>query len=106
MSEAGLILRPIEIESAMLEPDADYLLSARPVRIVPKDGRAFAGLLLNQDTFTVQVQDSNGDLRSLSKTELREWGPAKSPMPSYREKLDAQELADLIAYVGAQRGVQ
>ena len=106
LSEAWLILRPIEIETAMLDPDADYLQFARPFRVVTKDGGISTGLLLNQDTFSVQILDSNGDLSYFPRNELRESGPAKSPMPSYRGKLDAQELADLIAYVGAQRGAQ
>jgi hypothetical protein len=29
----------------------------------------------------------------------------ESPMPSYRGKLDAQELADVIVYVESLRGV-
>jgi len=106
LSEAGLTLRPIEIETAMLDPDADYLLLGKPFRVVATDGRITSGLLLNQDTFSVQILDSKGDLRSYPRNELRESGPAKSPMPSYRGKLDPQELADLIAYVGAQRGAQ
>jgi len=106
LSEAGLVLRPIEIETAMLDPDADYLLFAKPFRVVTKDGGVAAGLLLNQDTFSVQILDSKGDLRSYSKSELREFGPSKSPMPSYRGKIDPQELADIVAYIGAQRGAQ
>jgi putative heme-binding domain-containing protein len=106
MSEAGLTLRPIEVESAMLEPDAEDSLRAQPFRVVQKNGTAVIGLLLNQDSYSVQMQDEKGNLRSFPKSDLRESGPAKPLMPSYRGKLDAQELADIIAYVGSQRGAQ
>jgi putative heme-binding domain-containing protein len=106
LSEAGLTMRSIEIETAMLEPDSADPIGPRPFRVVQKDGTAVTGLLLNQDSFSVQMQDEQGNLRSFPRSELRESGPAKQLMPSYRGKLDAQELADIIAYLGSQRGVQ
>lgn len=106
LSEAGLMLLPIEVESAMLEPGAMDSLRSQPFRVVQKNGTALTGLLLNQDSYSVQMQDEKGNLRSFRKSELQESGPAKAMMPSYRDRLDAQELADLIAYVGSQRGAQ
>ena len=106
LSEAGLTLRAIEVESAMLDPDAENSFRSRPFRVVPKDGAAVTGLLLNQDSFSVQMQDDQGNLRSFPKSELRESGPANGLMPSYRDKLNAQELADIIAYLGSQRGAR
>jgi hypothetical protein len=81
-------------------------LQSQPFRVVQKDGTAITGLLLNQDSFSVQMQDNHGNLRNFPKSDLRESGPAKPSMPSYRGKLDAQELADIIAYVGSLRGAQ
>ena len=104
LSEAGLNLRAIEIETAMLEPDAGDFFRAKPFRVVAGNGTAVTGLLLNQDSYTLQIQDDQGNLRSFRKSELSESGPVKSAMPSYRDKLNAQELADIIAYVSAQRG--
>jgi hypothetical protein len=54
----------------------------------------------------VQLLDAQGALRSIQKSDLREFGLlASSPMPSYKDKLTPQELADLIAYVGGLKGV-
>ena len=106
LSDAGLYLRSIEIESAMLEPDGDDFFRAQSIRIVQKNGTAVTGLLLNQDSYTLQIQDDKGDLRSFNKSELTECAPVKSAMPSYKGKLNAQELADIIAYVSSQRGPQ
>ena len=105
LSEAGLTLRSIDVERAMLDPDADYSITSRPFHVLTKGGTAVRGVLLNQDSYTIQMRDDQGNLRSFPKDDLRESGPVKSPMPSYRDRLDAQELADIIAYLGSQRGV-
>ncbi len=107
LSEAGLSMRAIEIETSMLEPDAAFSTSSRPFRVVMKDGSAVTGLLANQDMLSVQMTTDRGALVSLAKSELREWGfEKKSPMPSYRGRMSPQELADVIAYVGSLRGAQ
>jgi len=43
--------------------------------------------------------DAKEQLRSFVKAELREHGPAPSPMPSYQDRLSEQELADVVAYL-------
>lgn len=106
LSEAGIQFRPIEVEIALLEPDATYPAGSPPFRIVRKSGEAVLGFLLNQDSYSVQFQDDKGNLHSYLRGDLLEAGPVKSWMPSYRGKLDAQELADIIAYVGSQRGAK
>ena len=107
LSEAGLMLRPIEIETSILDPDAATTTTSPPFSAVKKDGTVISGLLLNQDMFTVQMLDGNGALVSLQRSDLRESGVLKnSPMPSYKGKFTPQELADVIAYVGSLRGVE
>ena len=106
LSEAGLMLRAIEIETSILDPNAAIPTTSPPFRAVKKDGTVVSGLLLNQDMFTVQLLDANGAPASLQKSDLREWELLEnSPMPSYRDRFTPQELADLIAYVGALKGV-
>lgn len=106
LSEAGLLLRSIEIETSILDPDASVSSASQPYRAVKKDGATVTGALLNQDTHTVQIiEAAQGRLVSIQKADLRESGfVAKSPMPSYRGKLNPQELADLIAYVASLKG--
>jgi mono/diheme cytochrome c family protein len=87
LSEAGLMLRAIEIETSILDPDARISTASPPFRVVKKDGTVISV--------------------SLNKSDLRESGLLKSsPMPSYRDRFSPQELADLIAYVGALRGAE
>jgi len=107
LSEAGLLLRAIEVETSILDPDASTSTASPPFRAVKKDGTVISGLLLNQDMFTVQILDANGALASIARSDLRESGLLKSsPMPSYRDKFTPQELADVIAYVGSLRGAE
>jgi hypothetical protein len=44
-------------------------------------------------------------LRSFQKSTLREYAFVdSSPMPSYRDKLSAEELADLVSYLVSLKG--
>jgi mono/diheme cytochrome c family protein len=70
-----------------------------------QDGTAVTGRLLNLDTFTIQMMDSKEQLRSFLKKNLREFGfVGKSSMPSYRNKLSGEEVADLVAYLVTLKG--
>ena len=67
---------------------------------------AVTGRLLNLDTFTVQLIDSNERLRSFLKENLKEFDfVGKSPMPSYQGRLTAGEVADVVAYLTTLKGV-
>jgi mono/diheme cytochrome c family protein len=64
------------------------------------------GRILNQDTFTVQLIDSDQRLRSFARTDLRDFAPLKnSAMPSYKDKLTSPELADLVSYLVSLKGL-
>jgi hypothetical protein len=74
-------------------------LTSRTYRVVAKDGTITTGRLLNLDSFSVQLLDTREQLRSFLKSDLRDHGFAPSPMPSYRTRLNAQEVADLVAFL-------
>ena len=105
LSEVGAT-RPLpELFQALLDPDANIRAGNRFFRAVTKDGATITGRLLNQDTFTVQLIDSNERLVSLTKANLREYGFVKSsPMPSVRDKLSVQEVDDLVGYLVTLKG--
>jgi mono/diheme cytochrome c family protein len=53
----------------------------------------------------VQLLDSTEHLASFRKSDLREYAfVPNSPMPSYKDKLSSQELADVISYLSSLRG--
>ena len=103
LSSIGSFRRAAEIEQSIVEPAAEVLPQNRSYRVVTRDGRTTTGRLLNMDTFSVQLLDADGQLRAFDKATLREHGFAETIMPSFRGKLDAQEIADLVAYLTTLR---
>src|SRR3954464_5433788 len=92
------------LQRAILDPDADVAVPYRVFQVVTKSGQTVRGVLLNQDTFSVQMRDQAGDLRAFQKTDLKEHGFQPSAMPSYRGRLAPQEVADVVAYLISLRG--
>jgi putative heme-binding domain-containing protein len=104
LSRVGQLRRTIELEQSLLEPAAEVLPGNRSYRVTMKDGTTVAGRLLNHDTFTVQLLDSKEQLRSFVKSDLKEYGFAPTPMPSYKSRLDGQETADVVSYLVSLKG--
>ncbi|MDA2924575.1 c-type cytochrome [Acidobacteria bacterium AH-259-L09] len=97
---AGLLQR------SLLDPTGAMLPVNRPVRAVTRDGTVYRGRRLNEDTYTVQLIDEQERLVSLEKVDLREYSVIEtSPMPSYADRLSAQERADLLAYLLSLKGM-
>ena len=106
LTEIGAVRRMIELERSLLEPNAEVLFQNRLVRLVTRDGITITGRLLNQDTFSVQLIDSTERLHSLQKSSLNEYVFIdKSPMPTYRNKLNPGEVADLVSYLVSLKGI-
>jgi putative heme-binding domain-containing protein len=106
LTEIGSVRRTVELRRSLLDPDAEVLPSNRFIRIVTQDGATFIGRLLNRDTFTVQLIDSKERLQSFKKANLKEYGLVdKSLMPSYRDRLNSQQLADVISYLASLKGI-
>lgn len=104
LSRVGLDRRAAELMRALVEPNAEVQPNHRFYAVTTKRGEEVAGRLLNHDTFTVQLFDSDGQLRSFEKRDLRAYGFVESPMPSYRDKLSPQALADVVSYLASLRG--
>lgn len=95
-----------ELMRALTDPGAEILPQNRTVRLVTSAGETITARVLNQDTFSLQVIDTNERVRSIPKSELREFAFIKtSAMPSYRDTFAAQELADVIAYLMSLKGI-
>jgi putative heme-binding domain-containing protein len=106
LSDIGSLRKPEQLEASLLDPSAEILPENRFYRVVTRDGTAVTGRLLNLDTFQVMMLDPKEQLRTFSKSDLREHGFADgSKMPSYRSTLSRQELADVIAYLLTLKGI-
>jgi putative heme-binding domain-containing protein len=93
---------PEQLQASLESPKKEVLPENRSVRLVTRDGKTVTGRLLNQDGFSVQLIDSSGQLRSFARSGLREFTiVTTNPMPSYADKLSAQELKDLVRYLSS-----
>ena len=92
-----------QFSQKLLDPNASVSVLNRYVRLTMKDGKIVTGKLLNVDTFAVQIFDSSEKLVNVSKTNVRDMTMV-SPMPSYRDKLNSQELADVVDYLMSLKG--
>jgi putative heme-binding domain-containing protein len=96
----GKVRSSAALESSILDPNRVVLPQHRYIQATTRQGRAIYGRRLGEDTLTVQLIDSKEELVSLPKSALREYVVLKtSPMPSYKEKLTAQEIADVVSYL-------
>jgi putative heme-binding domain-containing protein len=106
LSDIGTYRRAGELEKSLLEPDADIAPANRFFHVVMKNGTTFTGRLLNQDTFTIQFMNEKEQLVSLQKSDVRQYSfISKSSMPSFKDKLTSQQVADVVAYLSALKGV-
>jgi cytochrome c oxidase cbb3-type subunit III len=100
LSDIGQFRRAEELERSLLDPGAEIQPQNRSFRVVTRDGAIVTGRLLNRDSYTVQMIDSQQKLRSFLIASLRESGfVEQTPMPSYRGKLTPEELTDVVKYL-------
>jgi putative heme-binding domain-containing protein len=105
LSDIGLQRRSVDLMRSLVNPGGEVRPENRAVRVVMKDGKIVTGRFLNQDTFTIQLIDSTDRLLSIDKSSTRESSLlTTSAMPSYRDKLSAQELADAVTYLSSLKG--
>ncbi len=70
-----------------------------------RDGREVRGVRRNEDTFSVQMMDASGQLYVIDKTAGQVRYENRSLMPAdYGSRLSAQELQDVVAYLGTLKG--
>jgi putative heme-binding domain-containing protein len=107
LGDVGALRTADLLHRTLIDPTGSMLPVNRPVHAVTKDGKVINGRRLNEDTYTVQLIDEQERLVSLTKADLREFTVLKTTtMPSYKDKLSAQELADIEAYLLSLKGVK
>ena len=104
LSDIGATRSADVLQRALLDPTGS-ILPSNSIRAVTRDGKVITGRRLNEDTHTVQLIDDRERLVALVKADLREYAVNReSAMPSYKDKLAAQELADVVAYLLTLKG--
>jgi putative heme-binding domain-containing protein len=106
LSDIGEVRWASELRASLVNPTAAEH-SNRYIRAVSREGKIIEGRRLNENTFSVQLISKDDQLLSLTKADLKEYTVSRvSPMPSYRDKLTPQELADVVAYLARLKGIQ
>lgn len=98
---------PEYLRTSLVDPGADVARGFVMVRAVKSD-RTISGIRVNEDTFSIQIRDTSGQIHSFWKTELKELRveAGKSGMPSYRGVLNDSELDDVVAYLAGLQEAQ
>ena len=97
-----------ELSSAMLDPNNHYGLPLvyDTVTVVTASGEKIVGVAKNEDTFSLQLLDTQQHLQFFLKKDLKSVNhERRSLMPAYSEQmLKPADLDDLIAYLESLRG--
>ena len=105
LSNIGAIRTPASLQRNILDPATALLPINRPVRFVTRNEETIVGRRLNEDTYTVQIIDSQERLRSLKKVDLVSYEisdePSKQPTT-----MTSDEVADVIGYLLTLRGLE
>ena len=69
--------------------------------VVERSGSEVRGIRVNEDSFTIQLRDAQGRLYSFRKTDVAniDKQAGRSLMPSYKDRLNATDTDDLVAYL-------
>ena len=119
LTRIGSIRSPGALREAIVAPGAKLPLDAQlpersaftaylMQRAITKDGHEIVGMRVNDDSFSVQLRDANGQIHSLRKSDLKslEDLPGKTIMPSYKDSLSGADLNDLVGYLASLRGAK
>ena len=68
-----------------------------------RSGTIVTGFVLNEDTFSIQIREAGGRLRSIERAEMSSAAyDRSSPMPAFRGRLKDAEVDDLIAFLTSE----
>jgi putative heme-binding domain-containing protein len=106
LSDIGLSRNAKFLVQKLEDPQALVMPVNRTVHAVTRDGRVITGRRLNEDTWSVQLIDSQENLLGLMKSDLKEYTLLKqSPMPAYKGTLSDAEIADVAGYLLSLKAV-
>ncbi len=89
------------LAKGLLESMKDFSQEYETATVVTPEGTKLQGVVLNEDSFTVQMLDTREELHSFEKAKLRSFEKTReSLMPAYDAKsLPERDLRDLIAFL-------
>jgi putative heme-binding domain-containing protein len=107
LTDVGARSSPAYIRRSIVDPQAEVPSGFKQVRAVTREGRRVTGVVVNEDTFSIQFRDAGGSLYSYFKDELAELTTDRTTtMPSFRDRLEPAALDDLVAYLVSLEGTR
>jgi putative heme-binding domain-containing protein len=119
LTRVGSMRGPTYLRATLLTPGTDLPHDAGAmergrfteflfVHVVTKDGHSYDGTRVNEDSFTIEIEDAAGNFHGFRKLDLQklEKIPGKSVMPSFEDRLSPTQLDDLVAYLASLKGAQ
>jgi putative heme-binding domain-containing protein len=104
LTEIGARRNAAYLREALVAPEASFPEGFMAVSVTTTKGEHIPGVLLNEDTYSVQIRDLSDQLHSFWKAELSEYRRerGKTLMPTFQ--LSPTDLDDLVAYLASLRG--
>lgn len=100
LGEAGVLRSPESLQLAITDPNVEIYREFFTVIVETSQGQRVEGIALNEDDLSIQLRDAEGNPRSFLKENLKELRrEERSLMPSYKSKLSAAEIGNLVAYL-------
>lgn len=101
----GLRRSPSYLRTKLLEPGREIAADFYQVHVTTRGGQKLSGVVMNEDSWSIQIRDMKGGLHSFWKEDLPDIKRQHSTfMPSYEGKLAAGEINDVVAYLSATGG--
>jgi len=95
------------LRESMTGPNATISPGYNTIAVETSDGRKISGVQRAYDAFSAQFVDAKDNYYSFLREEVKSMTrEVKSMMPSYSKSLSAQELNDLVVYMGTLRGAK
>ena len=104
LSEIGSHRSLPQIQSSIVDPNAEVAPEYWSVTAKTKAGQSITGTRMNEDMDSIQIRERQGKLHTVLKADLAGFEIVRtSPMPSFKAKLNATELQDVVAYLASLR---
>jgi cytochrome c oxidase cbb3-type subunit III len=95
------------LRAKLLDAKTEVSPDFRTVQLATSAGQKVSGVRLNEDTWSIQVRDMSGKLHSFWKSDVSSLKlDPTTIMPSYKDRLTAAEMDDVIAYLSGLRGAR
>ncbi|KPQ05701.1 MAG: monoheme cytochrome c, partial [Algoriphagus marincola HL-49] len=95
-----------ELLIALVDPNARLAPGYGFVTLELENGETVSGTLENDSAEGVSLKNGQGEIKSYSKTEIKEKKLAPSSMPSMAEMLNKREIRDLVSFLSTLNRVE